>query len=226
MEEEAKKKEEREQEEKEKKKYMRQFLLFILLFLVIALAAAYLSEKVFYKEDAPSTLAYNGYYFAKLDNGLWSVGLPKFVDDMGVPYTLIVHHTPKELEYISVDGDASSFFPSNKTYLSYDPEVWGRSPSLKVALMDLSLKLAGTAKLLQGDVLFNPKIVCSENKDDVCDVVGVVNCGNESEKVISFLEAGEDSIYVYGNCITLSAKKEDFMKVSDRLLYAWFGIME
>ena len=203
-------------EKTKKNKIIIAVVIVILIVLGISMAIDYFME-----DKEPSVLMYNGYYFAELDNGLWSTSVGKYDDK---DFVLVLHNTPKEVEDIYVYGNLSSFFPSNLTYLSYNPETWERSPSLKVALMDLSLKLAGSAALFQDD-LFNPTIVCSENKADVCNEIGVSNC-ESGGKVIQFVEADWRSIAINGSCITLYSDVDSFTEVEDRLLYSWFGVMQ
>lgn len=196
--------------------------------LIIAIVGVSVLINHFVSSENQSLIGeYNGYNFAKLDNGIWTVALPDHVDQSGKPFVLNVHHTPDELLNVGVGKNLTNFFPSNETYLSYDPADWAGNSDLKIALMDLSLKLAGTAAFFQKNTLLNPKVVCSKNNDKICNEIGVYNCeANPDKKIISFVQAKSDNVYLNGNCLVIEASKGDFLNVTDRLLFSWFNIME
>jgi hypothetical protein len=174
------------------------------------------------KEQIPNTFTYNNHHFAKVDDGLWSFGINYNEQLIGI----LIHNTPLHLEKIEVIGDLKSFLPSNKTYLSYQTESWDNDPSLKIALGDFGVKLAGLAPLIQGNIFFDPTYVCTVNNDDVCNTIGTINCDNEDEKVIMFIEDKITYITIENNCIKIHAKKNEFIKGTDRILYSWFNIMD
>ena len=111
------------------------------------------------------------------------------------------------------------------TYISMDiTTVQGNSDKIK-AITELSSKLATTAYFVQ-DVLFNPTIVCDRDNDPACADTKVISCANEDEKVIYIADAQFTGIVYTENCIVLSAKKGDYVRTVDRMLYSWFGIMD
>ena len=197
-----------------------------IVFLHVLLIFIFLASGCTFFETAESDVhVYNSHYFARLDNGLWSVALDNYADASGRPFVLVLHNLPEDVENIDVSGNMDNFFPSNETYLSYNPATSDKDPELMVALMDLSIKLAGSSAILQNGTLFNPLIACSEEGDDVCNEIGVVNCKDSHKNIILFEEADKTSISFEGKCITISSEDGDFIKAKDRLVYSLFGII-
>lgn len=194
----------------------------ILVLVLIIWVIFFIIDKVYDNNDDLSIFNYKNYSFAKLDNGLWGVSVAKSIE--GEDFLMVFHHTPMELEHIEIGGSFKDFFPSNETYITFDPLVWDKSPNLKFTLFDLSLKLAGTSSLIQGNIPFNPQISCYINNSEVCEDIGVFQCGEKN--VIQFIEDDYSYIYAENSCITLRSPKDSFSKVSNRLIYTLIGVME
>jgi hypothetical protein len=177
--------------------------------------------------DSMSSFKYNDYYFARIDNGLWSTSMPNYTDGDGNPFVIMFHKTPFEVRDITVNGNLTSFLPSNKTYVTLQMDKAERNKYLIGATSDLVIKLASTAYFIQGQILFNPIIACEKNNVPACNMTEIVNCEDKSKKVIFFMETEDKpSITATENCIVLAGKGEDYVRLEERLLYSWYGIMK
>lgn len=177
--------------------------------------------------DGLTTFQYNGFYFVKTDIGSWSTALPNITDTDGNPYLVAFHSTPFEVKDLPVYGNLSAFLPSNKTYVTMDMSTVEGNEGLIAGVYELSIKLASSAYFIQGKTLFNPEIACDSDNDHACKLTEIVNCEKDKDKkVIYFMESDKASITATENCIVLSANGDDYIKVVDRLLYSWFGIMD
>lgn len=200
-------------------------LIFIISVLVILIAIfLFINKDKNDNLDLPNYFMYNDIAFAKSDNNLWTFGI-KYNENS---YGILIHNTPLHLKEIEVIGDLKSFLPSNNTYLSFDPRLWEKDQSFKIALSDFGIKLAALGLLIQEQKFFGSDnmYVCSEESDEICKTIGIKNCEDEDSKVILFTEDKNTYIIAEENCIRIYAKNDEFIKATDRILYSWFNIMD
>ncbi|MGM5485181.1 MAG: hypothetical protein ACQEP1_04905 [Nanobdellota archaeon] len=161
---------------------------------------------------------HNGHNFTRGENGLWLTKINGSVVNF--------RYRPSELKDVKLVDDPQGFLPSNETYISINVSKFEGNKDLITSSTDLLGKLASNAFLLQGDVLFNPKIVCNEDNHDSCKELGVVNCDSDTEgKVIRLVYGENNNITLEEDCLTLTAKEGEMKKVVDKLLYSMYGLI-
>jgi hypothetical protein len=176
------------------------FIAFIMIFSVFGV--------MFYGFSNPGTkLEYNGYKF-KSEQGLWVTS----VDGRAYRFT----EFPGNLERINVSsGVIDRIRGTRMVYLTYDPnqtvvqEIAGAQFQLQQDLAQFNIH-ADTAMTVENEYGL-PVVTCADATQFV--------------PVLDFRE-DETSIELVGNCVVVSAYRDDFGDVRDRLVLGMLGIMQ
>lgn len=201
-----------------------------LLIAIIAVAAILLGliygPRLFNKDEY--SVNYNGFLFEHTEDGYWTVHVA--IND--VPYSILFHYHPSELEGIPVQEGATvpvenmaklsaQGLPA-EIYLSMDPKGEG-------AFVMAGVEIAKVTGEKFGMYNIPTKAAYSKNIDGNVDNVPVITCNDADEDtvVIWIKEKGDNLIALpQANCIVLQGTTpDDTIKVADRFIYELFGIM-
>lgn len=128
------------------------------------------------------------------------------------------YYFPSQVEDIEVDADAISTIQNTPMlYVTYDPNQTTVN-YIAQAIFDLDEEFSNYN-------IYSVKALTKENEFDL----PIINCENATAylPVIYFEQTNKTEISFSNNCITVEAKTGiDFLRTKDRLLYAFFGIIE
>lgn len=200
-------------EETEIAKNSSKFLIWAIVFIVL-LTALFLSIKFFYHPE-PKVETYtsqSGFTFTNMA-GLWNTEW-KSGDTL---YNLHFHYNPGQTENITLSGAFDDVtFNKGYVYLGFDPE--GEDLGyVRLAMLELSLNLVKAINV-------NPTIVCLKN-NTACKDVPVMTCSTTTEPLIYLVSKEPTVMALKDNCILLQGKGPELIRVSDKLLFHWFGII-
>jgi len=190
------------------------FYLVIAVFLVSILVYAgimYFSPK----EPAPERITYNEFTFVK-QGGLWYTNWQK--EDK--VFILSLRYNPKEAEQVSILGriDKNSTFDNRDViYITFDP-LGNDLSHIALAATELSLNLKRALDV-------NVKAACIVNETLACKDRPIITCDDTDKAVIFLKEDPESDMILTDNCVTLQGDGMEIMRVVDRILYIWYGIM-
>jgi hypothetical protein len=173
-----------------------------------------LVDKTLSGEQNPETnFVYHGFVFIEV-GGLWQTQW----QFKNTQYIILLHYSPLELENIKIVGDINSSFDSKEIYLTFDP-LGSELKYVAMSAGEISLNLVRALNTI-------PVAACSRNETDACADRPIINCSNTDKPVIFLKESNETMIDLKGNCIILQGAGADIAKVSERMIYQWYGIME
>ncbi len=165
------------------------------------------------EENPETNYMYNGFVFVK--NGpLWQTQWRSG----NKQYNIMLHHGPKELENITITGDIDDRFHSDEVYVTFNP-LGNDLNYVALSAGELSLSLVRALNVM-------PIASCDRNETPACKIRPIVNCINTDSAVIYLKEDPEAKVDLKGNCIVLQGKGKDIIKVTDRLILQWYGIMQ
>ncbi|MBW2999471.1 hypothetical protein KY339_02260 [Candidatus Woesearchaeota archaeon] len=164
--------------------------------------------------DESKGYLYNGFSFVKQE-GLWFTQIQK--KGTSNVYNVQLRYGPKELENITIQGNPNEFLDLTAAYITFDPV--GRDLShVALAASDLSSNMAVVLAI-------TPVPACTKNETGACKDIPTITCDNTKNPVIFIKEDAEAKIIHDDNCITLQGWGMDLVKVVDRLMLGWYGIM-
>ena len=233
-------------EEKDMKEGTRdsRLLIYFIIGLFAIVALIIFAPKImsmFTKTDTsgivPSDKYYfNGFYFQKV-GPLWYTEIQRGSELFSLP----MHYGPKELTGFLLGNNTTNsikvfffdFIPKfiekdtnlGLAYLTFDPK--DNLSNVVLATTEISIKLRQT---------FGIKLVsaCIDNSTGSgCEGREKITCNNTEFPVIYINEIGsgidkgnsDGGVSVKGNCLTIEGNGVDVLKLTDRVLYVFFGIM-
>jgi len=230
--EEVKVKEEIKEEEKKDEEFeKRTNQNFLWAFgIIVVIAAAFILTMVLY-EPAPQTVDdifqdaldgkldedvaynYNGYTFVNV-MGSWMTRIQVGNEMIEIP----LHFGPREVENnITIVGEVDSrFTASPNVYVTFDPNST-QMKYIALSAAELSLNLAKGIKA-------RPIAACTSN-ETACEGRPIVTCDSTDAPVIYIKKDKEPMLVQSGNCVILMGNEWDLVRVIDRFLLAWYGIM-
>jgi len=168
---------------------------------------------------------FNGFLFEEL-GPLWYTQIQVGSELLDIP----MHYGPRELldlDYSnSTADDVRDFFDyvrefvddSDKRFLSYltfDPE--DNLSVVALAAAELSFKLRQTSRIRLVSA-------CTKNSTDCSDRM-IITCDNTDFPVIYLNDNDESYVNVTDNCLEIAGRGPELMKLTNRVLYSFFGIM-
>nr|MBI4156524.1 hypothetical protein [Candidatus Woesearchaeota archaeon] len=188
----------------------RQALIIVLILAVltvIILAIILINTK-----GGTSTFNYNDYEIQEIREGNYVGYKTKvFIDKQG-PFFMNTRYSPKDLEDISISERLRPYL-DNKTELYI--HITGLNESFKGKTSIAALELNGLIERF-----FSVPVKYEDNIKD---------CSYSFNQtiVIDFRLNSKNEIYVENNCIIAVAKtEEDFIRISDRIVFHLLGIMD
>ena len=204
-----------EPEQKPKKEPSDKIFYFILVGFLIGIliyaGVMYFSPK----EVPPEVIQYNNFDFVKR-GGLWYTNW----QDENNMFILSLRFNPKETEQVKILGrlDENSTFNNREVvYVTFDP-VGNDLTYIALAATELSLNLKRALNV-------NVKAACIVNETIACKDRPIVTCEDTDKAVIFLKEDQESKMILTDNCMTLQGEGMEIMRVIDRILYVWYGIM-
>ncbi|PIN85996.1 hypothetical protein COV19_07305 [Candidatus Woesearchaeota archaeon CG10_big_fil_rev_8_21_14_0_10_44_13] len=165
--------------------------------------------------DPDQGYMYKGFSFVYA-NGMWFTKAVNSNENR--MYSLQLHYGPRQAENITVDGDINQFAAFNGTYITFDP-VGADLSHVGMAAGELSIA---------SSTFFNKLVVaaCTKNETEVCSKREIVNCENNNQNPIIYMEeATLTKIVQDGNCIRIQGNGFELARAVDKLIYTWMGIM-
>lgn len=144
--------------------------------------------------------------------------------------TLVVHEEkllqpsfrflPEEVETVPVTGKLNKDFADDLVYLTFDPLADPKEfQTITIAVSEMSLNIVkGLERRIEAG--------CTQQKTEACINRTIIDCSNSEKSVIFFNPVGTSEVLLKGNCIELKGSGFDLVKSTDRVLYAWYGILK
>jgi hypothetical protein len=125
---------------------------------------------------------------------------------------------PYEVSYINISDVANSKLKSSVYVVTtFDPSSSNESTSaIELVRFDL-------AKFMKGKYIVNA-VMSSTSAYSALPVLGCENA-TAGSPVVVFNVSDTTSVNVVGECIYLNAKGVDFLRIRDKLLYSYFGVL-
>jgi hypothetical protein len=166
--------------------------------------------------------SYNGFPFARTDDGLWqTMVLQKFTEN-GQTYsrdvTLTMYFDPKSLEDISVEGDIFNILDKSLLYTSF--KEFNNSMHA-IAGIEFRKIVGGGSSLINIPTYTG---IYGSNQSHY----SLINCDNATSEigVIEFRRGSVNAISEISNCIVLMGQTdEDLIRVADKYVYYLLGII-
>lgn len=182
---------------------------FFSIFIVVIMTASVLGFFIGGGRSGEQSIEYNGYNFVRKDNG-WMVLLNN--------RQLYFDYYPEQVSDIEVSKEIIDKFDTLEIDITNNANT--TSPeSIALAQYMIKQNIESTTNTyirqgLTGENDFSlPIITC----DDATQAV----------PVLYFKESNETKIYAENNCVMVEARTEiDFLRIKDRLLYGFFGIIK
>nr|MCK4929786.1 hypothetical protein [Nanoarchaeota archaeon] len=154
-----------------------------------------------------SEMKYGKFKFFIQDNRYWTK-----INDNEMPFYFL----PQQVEYINLSSIITNKL--REAYLvmiTFNPEEETNLQVIEITRFDLSQLL--------GKVVYNGVLASSLEYD-----LPILNCANATLKtpVIIFNMSDNTSIVEIDNCIYLNARGREFLRLRDRLLYSYYGVIE
>lgn len=163
--------------------------------------------------DSASSLKYNGYDFARMENGKFSVEINKT--------RFMFNYYPEEIEWINVSKSAASIGNFQMLYVAYDPKS-----EYAEGIAQIQFELGQLLWDMKGTYVQNA--FTSESEYPNIPVVGCANATFYSPVLIieqSNSTSTEDAGGV--NCFALYFKnRQELAMAYERLVYAVLGVMK
>lgn len=164
-------------------------------------------------QNIKTNYVYNGFVFVKI-GPLWQT----IWQSDNTQYTILLHFSPLELENISIVGELDPGFNQREIYLTFDP-LGSDLKYVALSAGELSLNLVRALNI-------STIAACSRNETNACSNRPIVNCSNSDKPVIFLKEDPVTKIDLKGKCVVLQGSGVDIVKVTDRLVYQWYSIMD
>jgi hypothetical protein len=205
--------------------------IFILVIGAIFLLIFALPKLTNLNKTANNKYYFNGFLFEKT-GPVWYTQIQKGEELFDIP----MHFGPKELTFINISNETSSkmkwFFnelipryPESKTgfylsYLTFDP--YDNLSSVSLSATEISMKLLQTSRI---------KMIaaCTDNSTGTgCEGRIKVTCDATDFPTV-FIDQNEElnvpNVRIEEKCMIIEGKNSDLIKITDRVLYQFFGIM-
>ncbi len=164
------------------------------------------------KLDDDVSYIYNGYVFVNV-LGSWMTRIKVGNEIIEIP----LHYGPRDLkENISIVGEVDERFVNGDMFITFDPNST-QMKYVALSAAELSLNLAKGIKA-------RPFAACTSN-ETVCEGRPIVTCDSTNLPVIYVKKDKAPMIVQSGNCVILMGNEWDMVRVVDRFLLAWYGIM-
>lgn len=171
-------------------------------------------EKTLAGEETDENYLYKGFSFVRAQ-GLWYTEVG---GEENTVYKVALHYSPKELESIKITGKINSTFQDAKSFfITFDPEDENLQ-YIALSAAELSLNLAKAIKVM-------PVAACTKNITEACYTRPIISCDSDAP-VIYLKQDNETALNLKGNCVEISGWREDMVKVTDRLILQWYGVMK
>ena len=157
---------------------------------------------------------YNGFNFNK-EAGIWYTQIER----NGLPYIIMTEHGPKEVENMLVSYKGNIFNTltrsGNTIYLSFDPTQENKS-DVAVAAVDFA---KGLSIVYRMDV----ESACLVNATECTQIQ---TCNTTDKAIIEIIKDDNPRAEYEGNCLRVYGKNTDLIKVVNRLMFEWYGIIQ
>jgi len=195
----------------------RNIKVILVLIAIIVIAALLYKGNQYYEEkkEYDATHKVYNYYTFESDGLHWKT---TWINN-NQPYILNFRHWPGELEDIKITGKLNSVFSNaSDVYLTFDAEG-GNFDYLALAATEISLNI----NQVLGKNIF---AACIANNTPDCYMRPIVACEDREEAVIYLRIAEKPQIILSGNCMIIEGTDEELVMAAERVLYAWYGIMQ
>ncbi len=191
------------------------YMFFVLIALLLILGGI-IGLRYWYEPAQEETgYIYNGFTFTNV-TGLWYTQLQK--EETGVLYNVPLHFGPRELETVSLQGNALSFLNNSKMYITFDP-IGSSFEYVALSASELSINLAQTFNI-------TPVGACTTNETKACSDRPIVRCGKTKDATIYLRQSNETGVIVDGNCVIVQGRGKNLVRATDRLLLHLFRVMK
>ena len=195
----------------------RNIKIILVLIAIIVIAALLYKGNQYYEEkkEYDATHKVYNYYTFENDEIHWKT---TWINN-NQPYILNFRHWPGELEDIKITGKLNSVFSNaSDVYLTFDAD--GEDfDYLALAATEISLNI----NQVLGKNIF---AACIANNTPDCYMRPIVTCEDRETAVIFLRVAENPQVILSGNCMTLEGTDEELVMAAERVLYAWYGIMQ
>ncbi|MEA3514701.1 MAG: hypothetical protein U9R34_04450 [Nanoarchaeota archaeon] len=195
----------------------RNIKVIIVLIAVIVIAALLYKGNQYYEEkkEYDATHKIYNYYTFEIDGRHWKT---TWINE-NQPYILNFRHWPGELEDIKITGKLNSVFSNaSDVYLTFDAD--GEDfDYLALAATEISLNI----NQVLGKNIF---AACIANNTPDCYMRPIVICEDRETAVIYLRIAETPQVILSGNCMIIKGTDEEIVMAAERVLYAWYGIMQ
>ena len=195
----------------------RNIKIILVLIAIIVIAALLYKGNQYYEEkkEYDATHKVYNYYTFENDEIHWKT---TWINN-NQPYILNFRHWPGELEDIKIIGKLNSVFSdADDVYLTFDAD--GENfDYLALAATEISLNI----NQVLGKNIF---AACIANNTPDCYMRPIVTCEDRETAVIFLRVAENPQVILSGNCMTLEGTDEELVMAAERVLYAWYGIMQ
>ncbi|MBI1970242.1 hypothetical protein HYS47_00695 [Candidatus Woesearchaeota archaeon] len=156
---------------------------------------------------------YNGFSFVKFGDGWYTRFIRQGTD---LQYNVQLRYGPRDVLHVPVEGNISSLFKYNATYITFDPTEENLS-HVALAAADLSTSLYNILNV-------TPVAACMKNETNGCRNRPIITC-KDPHPTIAIVQASTPSVTIIGNCVIVQGREFGLLEAVDRLLLAWFNIM-
>ena len=195
----------------------RNIKIILVLIAIIVIAALLYKGNQYYedKKEYDATHKVYNYYTFESDGLHWKTTWV----NQNQPYLLNFRHWPGELEDIKITGKLNSVFSNaSDVYLTFDAD--GEDfDYLALAATEISLNI----NQVLGKNIF---VACIANNTPDCYQRPIVTCEDWETAVIYLRIAENPQVFLSGNCMTIEGTDEEIVMAAERVLYAWYGIMQ
>ena len=204
------------EQQEPKKKGSDKIFYYVLAGILIAAVAFAVIMLISPKEPRPEVITYNNFEFQKI-GGLWYSNWQQG-DNV---YILSLRFNPAETEEVKILGslhENSTFNNRDTIYITFDP-VGDDLTHVALAAAEISLNLNRALGV-------NVTAACTSNESIACHDRPILTCNNTDKAIIFLKESDESKMILTDNCMILQGHGMELMRVVDRILYQWYGIMD
>ncbi|MCK5630106.1 MAG: hypothetical protein KAI26_05790 [Nanoarchaeota archaeon] len=195
----------------------RNIKIILVLIAIIVIAALLYKGNQYYEEKKEYDATHKVYHYYTFEND--EIHWKTTWINNNQPYILNFRHWPGELEDIKIIGKLNSVFSdADDVYLTFDAD--GENfDYLALAATEISLNI----NQVLGKNIF---AACIANNTPDCYMRPIVTCEDRETAVIFLRVAENPQVILSGNCMTLEGTDEELVMAAERVLYAWYGIMQ
>jgi len=182
--------------------------VWLTIFLALIMVSSIFGFVISSQSDNTRKTTYNNFEFESINN--------QWVTEINGQETAFLEH-PANLESIEIPSEAANLL-SNKpsVYLTFEEA------------QEYDLKFIDLTRLRLNDHLSNLLNIYVINGAVNSSTLPPITCLNatSSVPVIYLKSAQESKITLENNCLIIQAKQNDFISLSERLLYNWLGVIQ